>query len=129
MAYTAQLNPQPLGNVTVTTPGTPVQITKTLQATVVGSGFMCLSTDIVACNKLVLIASPISQAGAGNTGNIYIGSSTMVRATLAGVIAVIPPGGSYSITNNVSMNIYDANKLYVDSDTASDALYGSIDTV
>ena len=129
MAYTPQLNPQPIGNVTVATPGTPVQLTTAMQSVNVGSGKMCTATDTVPCNKISFLASTITQAGAGNTGNIYIGQQTMVRATLAGVIAVIPPGTAFSITNNVSMNIYDLSKLYVDADTANDGVYGSIDTV
>ncbi len=130
MAYTPQLNPQPLGNVLVATPGTPVQITLTLQSTAAGSGNVVnASTDEVLCNKINIISSTITHTGAGNTGKIYLGSSAMVRATLAGVIAVIAPGGSYSITTNVNLNAYDANKLYLDADTANDGAYGSIDTV
>ncbi len=53
----------------------------------------------------------------------------MVKATGAGVIAVLLPGQSFTITNNVGMNIYDLNKLYLDSDTASDGCIGSIDTI
>ncbi len=130
MSYTPQLNPQPLGNVTVATPGTPVQITTTLQATAVGSGnIVNSSTDIVACNKISLIASTITHAGAGNTGLVYFGAQGMVRATLAGVLGLVYPGGSYSLVTNVNLNEYDANKLYIDADTAGDGVFGFLDTV
>lgn len=129
MSYTPQFNPQPFGNVVVPTPGTPVQLTSVMQNITVGSGKMCASTDPVLCNKISLIASPITQGGSGNTGNLYIGQKTMVRATLAGVVAVIAPGGGFSVTNNVSMNIYDLSQWYVDADNANDGVYGSADTV
>ena len=124
MAYTPQSNPQPTGAVTVTTPGAPVQLTKAMQSVVVGSGYMVgSSSDIVPCNKINLNAIP------ANVGSVYIGQQTMVRATLAGVIAVLAKNTGVSITNNVSMNIYDLSKLYVDADNGSDGIYGSIDTV
>lgn len=130
MAYCPQSNPQALGNVTVATPGTPVQITKTLQSTAAGSGnIVGSSTDPVLCNLISIITSPITQAGGGNTGKVYIGSSGMVRATLAGVIAVLSPGQSIPLTINVALNAFDANKLYVDADTANDGIYGSLFTV
>lgn len=87
------------------------------------------ATDSVPCNKIGLAANPLSQAGAGNTGKVYIGELSMSRTTLLGVVAVISPGGSYTISNNVSMNLYDASKWYVDADTAGDGIYGSVDVV
>ena len=131
MAYTPQFNPQPLGAVTVATPGTPVRLTIALlnNDPTTGKPATTLATDPVVCNKIGLAANPLTHAGAGNTGKIYVGSASLNRTTLAGVIAVIAPGGGYSITNNVGMNIYDASKYYVDADNAGDGLYGSIDTV
>lgn len=127
--YTPQLNPQPIGNVNVAVPGTPVQLTLTMQSITVGSGTMCAAADPVLFNKFSVITSTITHSGAGNTGNVYIGSATMVRATLAGVIVVLQPGTNWNIANNVSMNIYDLSKLYIDGDTAGDGVYGAIDTV
>ncbi len=129
MAYCPQSAPQPTGPVTVPTPGTPVQLTQFMQTITVGSGKMCVATDAVLCNKIVITASPYTQAGAGNTGNVYVGQQTMVKATGAGVIAVLLPGQSFTITNNVGMNIYDLSKLYLDADTASDGVMGAIDTI
>lgn len=130
MAYCPQSNPQPLGNVTVATPGTPVQITLTLQSTAAGSGNIVGSaTDPVLCNLVSIITSPITHSGAGNTGKIYFGSQGMVRATLAGVIAVLSPGQSIPMTVNVALNAFDANKLYLDADNAADGCYGSLFTV
>lgn len=132
-SYTTQLNPQPFGNVVVVTPGTPVQIAANLPGLGVISsaqnpqtGFL---SDPVPCNKVLILASPITHAGAGNTGKIYIGMATMVRATLAGVIAVIPAGQSFPLTNNVGLNIYQFQNLFMDADTAGDGCYGSFDQV
>lgn len=129
MAYVCQSTPQPIGPVTVTTPGTPVQLTAFMQTITVGSGTMCVATDAVLCNKISITASPYTHTGVGNTGAVYIGQQGMVKATGAGVIAVIYPGQSFSITNNVGMNIYDLSKLYIDADTAADGCIGAIDTI
>lgn len=130
MAYNSLAVPQWLGNVVVASPGTPVQITNVLQATSNGSGNIVGSaTDPVLCNQVNINASPITHTGAGNTGKIYFGTKNMVRATLVGVYAVISPGQGFQMTNNVALNIFDANQLYLDADTAGDAGYGSIVTV
>lgn len=130
MSYTPQSNPQPLGNVTVATPGVPVQITLTLQSTSAGSGnIVNASTNKVDCQQILITASPITHSGEGNTGAVYLGTSTMVRATLAGVIAVIMPGQSFPLTQNVAQNVFDANKLYIDADTASDGIFGALFTL
>lgn len=130
MAYTPQSNPQALGNVTVATSGTPVQITATLQATAAGSGFIVQSpNDAVLCNLIGLSASPITHTGTGNTGAVYIGSRFMVRATLAGVIAILYPGQSIPISVNVALNAFDANQLWVDADVSGDGIFGSLFTI
>ena len=130
MAYCPQSSPQPLGNVLVATPGAPVQITATLQATAAGSGnIVNSSTDIVPVKMISIIASPITHAGAGNTGKIYFGVQGMVRATLAGVIAVLSPGQSIPVTVGDSVNPLDANTLYIDADNAADGIYGSLMTL
>lgn len=130
MAYTPQTNPQALGNVTVATPGTPVQVTATLQATAAGSGFIVgSSSDAVLCNLMSFITSPIAHSGAGNTGSVYIGSRFMVRSTLAGVYAVLKAGQSIPLSVNVALNVFDANQFWVDADTAGDSIYGSIFSV
>lgn len=86
-------------------------------------------TNHVPCNKINLNTSTITHAGAGNTGKVYIGTATMVRATLAGVIAVLVPGAGVSVTNNVSLNTYAFQFWYIDADTAGDGVYGTIETV
>jgi len=127
MATNFLSNPQALGNVTVTTPGTPVQITLTLQSTAAGSGFVVNSaTDQVLCNLININASPITHTGAANTGKIYIGSKNMVRATLAGVYAVIPATGSFSWTINVALNAFDVNTFWMDADNSGDGCFGSL---
>ena len=131
MATTIQFNPQPLGAVTVVTPGTKVRLTINLLSAdpTTGKVVTTSATDSVPCNKIGLAANPLSQGGAGNTGKVYVGSQSMNKTTLLGVVAIISPGGSYTISNNVSMDIYDASKWFVDADTAGDSIYGSIDVV
>lgn len=87
------------------------------------------ANDHVPCNKISLVTSPITHSVAGNTGKVYIGTSAMVRATLAGVIAVLAPGAAVSLTNNVSLNTYAFELWYMDADTAGDGVYGTIETV
>ena len=53
----------------------------------------------------------------------------MVKATLAGVIAVLTPGQSIPVTVQDTVNPMDANKFYVDADNANDGFYGSILTL
>lgn len=127
MAYTPQFKPQPIGIVTVLTPGTPVQVTFNLPSMI--PKVTDAVTDQVPANKVSISTNPKAQAGAGNTGNVYIGQSNMSRTTLFGVIAVLTPGGSWSWTNNVGLNIYQLEKWYVDADNAGDGIYGSFDTV
>ena len=130
MAYTPVSNPQALGNFTVTTPGTPVQITLALQSLAAGSGYVVgSSTDAVLCNLISIITSPITHSGAGNTGKIYLGSKNMVRSTLAGVYAVLSQGQSIPLTVNVALNAFDANQIYIDADNAGDGAYGSLFTI
>ncbi len=121
------MNPQPFGNVQVVTPGTPVQLAINLPN--LSPAVTALVTDQVPCNKISIITSTITHAGVGNTGKVYIGMSNMVRATLAGVIAVLVPGSSFPITNNVGQNTYPFEKYYVDADNAGDGVYGSFDEV
>ena len=129
--YTPQFNPQPLGAVTVTTPGTPVRLTVNLTTVdpTTNQKVTTNVTDPVVCNKISLAANPLTHGGAGNTGKVYIGSASMNRSTLLGVIAIIAAGGSYTIVHNVGNDIYDVSKMYVDADTGGDGVYGAIDTV
>ena len=126
MALTVQFNPQPFGNVAVVTPGTPVPLAFNLPNL---SPVVAQLTDHIPCNKININTSTISHTGAGNTGKIYIGIQGMVRATLAGVIFVLSPGQSVSVTTNVNMNIYQFDQWYIDADNAGDSCYGSFDVI
>lgn len=114
--YQPILKPQPLGKVTVVTPGAPVALTSAL----VTAGVMA-SGDPAFVNKVNVIALP------GNTGNVYVGAATMNKTTLAGVLAVITPGDDWQATNNMGVNKYPAHKYFVDADNANEGVYGSLD--
>lgn len=127
MSLTLQSNPAPLGNIVVATPGTPVRITVNLPTFT--PPVTAAVTDEVPANAMYLASSPISQTGAGNIGSCYVGSKTMVRATLVGVIGIIPSGQSFQITCNVALNVFDLSQLYLDADNANDACFGSFVTI
>ena len=94
------------GKVTVASAGTPVQAT--VNESVPGAR--------VGVNSIFV------QALAGNVGtNIYVGKSTMVKATLVGVYFIVPKGGNaYAVINLAPAGI-NMNELYIDADTNSDA--------
>jgi hypothetical protein len=116
MLFDAKNRPQALGLVTVTTPGTPVS----LAATLIAQGLLAVGDEFLA-NKLLLFAAP------ANVGIIYVGQANMVRATFFGVVATITKGGFYSYTNNVSADVLQVEKLYIDADTANDGVFGNAD--
>ncbi len=52
----------------------------------------------------------------GSAGNLYVGSYGMVKATLAGVGAVLIPGETLTIGNALAKVILD--QIWVDTDTS-----------
>ena len=96
-----------LGRVNVTTPGTPVP----------------LSTDP---NQRV--AKIFAQVIPGLTGKGYLGTSNMVRATLAGVIRVLWPNSGGGISENFLVESTDGtdtlnlSQYFVDMDVAGEGL-------
>jgi hypothetical protein len=100
------------GKKTVTTAGTPVQITATSQLT----------------------HSILFQALSGNTGKIFIGTSAaMVKSTLVGVITVIPvptvnvlPGINFAWPDAHFQ--YDLADYWLDSDNNGEGLLISYQT-
>jgi hypothetical protein len=96
-----------LGKVTVTTPGTIVQ----------------LSTSVLNCNTAYF------QALSSNTGKIYVGVAGLNKATGAGLLRVIEPPTSSPTTldswnpaSGVSVAPIDFSKLYIDADNPSEGL-------
>ena len=114
--YTQLYRPQPFGPVKVTTPGTKVSLVSTLIA-----NSLCVAGDPVRANKVDIQALP------GNVGSVYIGFAGMNRATLANVIAVLRAGQDWSVTNNVGVNTYSVETMFVDADTAGDGVFGAVD--
>lgn len=110
----------PFGPIIVTTAGTPVLLVSELITLGV-----CLAGDVVQINKLYALPIPT------NNGSCYIGLKTMNKATLQGVIGVVPPGAGagFTIIHNVGMNIYQAQQLYVDADNSGEGIGGAIDQV
>lgn len=112
-----QLNrPQPFGPVKVATPGTLVSLVSTLI-----TNSLCAPGDPVRVNKVDIQSLP------GNTGTVYVGFAGMNRATLANVIAVLRAGQGWSVTNNVGINTYSLEMMFIDADNAADGVLGSVD--
>jgi hypothetical protein len=96
-----------LGRVNVTTPGTPVP----------------LSTDP---NQRV--AKIFAQVIPGLTGKGYLGTSNMVRATMAGVMRVLWPnaaGGqseNFMLESSDGTDVLNLSQYFVDMDVAGEGL-------
>lgn len=69
---------------------------------------------------------PMKTAGAANTGVIYIGLPTMVKATGVGVYATLRPtdqGITINIGDLMNSDFFDLNTWAVDADTANDGVF------
>lgn len=98
-----------LGLITVTTAGTPVQVT----------------TSKTPCHAILLQAKP------GNVGLTFVGTSNMVKATYVGVNAVIGiPTDTVIPSVHASVpaanNAIDASKVWVDANTSGEGVIVSI---
>lgn len=88
------------GKITVTTAGTPVQVSSTRAG----------------------VQSITVFALAGNSGtNIYIGNSAMNKSTLAGVYAIVAKGNNMPIEIPMAPAGLNAADIYLDADTSNDA--------
>jgi hypothetical protein len=89
------------GKTTVAAAGTPVPLS--------------VPTNITRAKWLTI--QPLST----NTGNIYVGNKGMVKATLAGVMAVLGPTAPPLpiFTEGPSINVED---IYIDADTTGNAV-------
>jgi len=107
-----------LGPISVVTPGTLIRATATLPPSVDG---LNLNPARFTCHAALFQAKP------GNLGKVYIGTAGMVRATLAGVSAVlaIPTVNSipsYSISLTLAPAGIDLSELFIDADTAGEGV-------
>lgn len=109
-------NPNPLGPVVVTTAGTPVQLT----------------TNEANPDARVAAMGVFVQQVAGNTGKLYVGRRGMNKATLVGVMGVIP-APVYDAESAVvalpylqfdapvTSGAFDAALIYLDADVSEEA--------
>jgi hypothetical protein len=101
------MNANPLGRVSVATPGTLVQLS---------------SDTTLRASKIFFQVIP------GLTGKGYIGKAGMVRATLANVIRVLWPnsaGGisdSFFLESRQDSDVLNLSEYYVDMDVAGEGL-------
>jgi hypothetical protein len=92
-----------LGAITIN-PGTPVSVLANFPT----------QTSLVA-NKV-----EFSNLWAPGGGVAYIGYSGMNTATFAGVLKVLQPGESWSLTHNVGLNVIPVKDLVVDGAVGGD---------
>jgi hypothetical protein len=97
-----------LGKIAVSTPGTPVRVT--------------LSIPYAKSTSLHAI---MFEADPENTGNVYIGRAGMVRATRAGVYAMlaVPTANffpTFSVALTIAPNGLSSDEFYIDADVAGD---------
>lgn len=100
-------NPVPLGKVTVAAAGTPVRLTNNFVS------------DPDHMNALVSKLNV--QALTDNTGPVYLGYAGMNRTTLAGVLAIIPQGSTWTFGEFNALNTIKPHDLYLDADNNGDA--------
>jgi hypothetical protein len=105
------------GKVTVVTSGTPVQI-GALPAVVAGP---------LGVGGLSTVHAFVVQALSSNAGKIYIGLVGMSKATLAGVLVVLPvPTANLIPTFSVSLteaaNALSLNDLWFDADNSGEGV-------
>jgi len=120
------LNPLPLGQLTVATPGTPIGFTSNCQ-TFYGQPFYLTDPTGKLNGPNDLWAERIYiRANPNNAGNVYIGYAGMNKSTGQGVVAVLSKSDPPFALNMA----YGANKLWVgqfevDADNASDSIFAS----
>jgi hypothetical protein len=100
-----------LGKVVVASAGTPVRATKNE-----GDPAARFSVQSISVQALV-----------GNSGtNIYVGSASLNKSTLAGCYIVIPKGSQAAISIDLAPEGLLANEIYIDADTTNDAALISV---
>lgn len=82
-----------------------------------------LNSTALNVRKLRLSPGHVSGAAwAQNAGNVYIGTSVMNRATLAGVYRVILKTDSPAIEDIIPGDVIDLSTIFVDCDTDGDGV-------
>lgn len=103
------------GRTLVAVPGTPQQVQ--VPAAVAGPGSPGLST----------VHAVVIQALAGNTGKVYVGVAGLTKATLVGVLVVLPIPtanliASFSVSLTAGANALSLSDLYIDADVPGEGV-------
>jgi hypothetical protein len=97
------INPFPLGAIAPTS-GTPLNLLTNVP-----------DLALTRC-KVITVFAP-----SGNTGNVYVGRSTLNKTTLAGVLLVLEAGETKALPFDQSAgNVQELSKYFVDVDTTGD---------
>lgn len=105
----------PLSKFTVAVPGTPTRLTST----------QSVPSEKFACHGVLVQALP------ANTGKVYIGRSTMNRATMTDIIATLAIPTDHTIPSftaalTLSPNAVNLADLYVDADVGGEGVIVSV---
>lgn len=106
--YNVAANPVSLGKLAPTS-GTAIRITTNVN----GAYGNTQTAEDLYCNSLEI------KAALANTGQVFIGSSTMNKTTLVGVIKVLDPGDDWTLTGS-GMNTLWTGTYFIDVATTGD---------
>lgn len=106
MPFFLTSNPFSLGQI-IATPGTPQSVL---------NNFPAAKGTKTPINMIAFQSHP------NNSGNCYVGSASMNKVNLSGVLRVLQPGDSWSVGDNMAGNIINLDTLYVDADNPSSGI-------
>ena len=102
-------------------------ILKSLGKTVVPVAGVPVAVAVPAIINPPTVHAFLVEVLAGNTGNVYVGTSDLVKSTLVGVLVVLPvPTANQLATFSVSItsagNALALTDLYIDADVNGDGV-------
>ena len=127
MSAAAQVNPLsgiwPLGLITVTTAGTPVNLNTRVGAQKAVAGTRQYPSRV----RQIIFSTPGGTTGRPNAGNIYISYQGATKSDVNNVVLVIPPGAQYSIPHGLGLEqaAIVPDNFSVDADVNGDGVYVS----
>ena len=127
MSAAAQVNPLsgiwPLGLITVTTAGTPVNLNNRVGAQKAVANTRQYPSRV----RQLIFCAPGGTTGRPNTGNIYITYQGATKADVNNVVLILPPGTQMSIPHGVKLEAAAIvpDNFSVDADVNGDGVYVS----
>jgi len=126
-----------LGQIFVTSPGTPVDIMSLVDSTLrdapenaVGgatvSGGGAVGAEYTNRAQQIIFQAFKNNPAVNNTGNIYIikkgGTGTLNRSDTGAIVVVIAPGNTFVLSSApLDRNVFSPYEFFIDADNANDA--------